>query len=58
MQIFTVTKTVEYQYTIVADSAEQAEKLAVDYGTIEANQWTNLDIVAESHEEYEQSLEG
>jgi hypothetical protein len=58
MQTYTVTKTVEYQYTVVAESVEAAEKLAVNYGTIEANQWTNLDIVAESNEEYEQSLEG
>ena len=58
MQTFTVIKTVEYQYTIEAESVEAAEKLAIDYGTIEANQWTNLDIVAESNEEYEASIKG
>ena len=58
MQTYTVTKTVEYFYTIEADTAEQAEKLVSNFGTIEANQWTILDIVAESNEEYEASIEG
>jgi len=58
MTIFTVTKTVEYYYTIEADSAEQAEKLAFDFGTIEAFGWTVLDIAAESDEEYEESISG
>ena len=58
MQTYTVTKTVEYFYTIEADTAEQAEKLVSNFGTIETNQWTILDIVAESNEEYEASIEG
>jgi hypothetical protein len=58
MQTFTVTKTVEYHYTIEAESVEEAERLASDFGTIEASQWTVLDIAAESNEEYEQSIEG
>jgi hypothetical protein len=58
MQTFTVIKTVEYHYTIEAESIEEAERLASDFGTIEANQWTTLDVAAESNEEYEQSIEG
>jgi len=58
MKTYIVTKTVEYYYTIEADNAEQAEKLAVDFGTIEAFGWTVLEIAAESDEEYQESIEG
>ena len=58
MKTYTVTKTVEYLYTIEAESEDQAEQLASDYGTIEASQWTILDIAAESSEDYEESIEG
>lgn len=58
MKSYFVTKTVEYFYTIEAESSEQAEKLANDYGTIEASQWTVMDIVAENFDEYESSIEG
>jgi hypothetical protein len=58
MQTFTVLKTVEYLYTVEAESADEAERLVNDYGTIEANHWTVLDISAESDDEYESSIEG
>jgi hypothetical protein len=58
MTTFTVTKTVEYFYTIEADSAEQAESLASQFDELAAYQCTTLDMYAESDIEFEASIKG
>jgi hypothetical protein len=57
MQTYTVTKTVQYIYTIEAESAENAELFATVRSEEQAFQASLLDVSAESNEEYEASLE-
>ena len=58
MTTFTVTKTVEYIYTIEAATAEDAELFAMVRSEDQAFQATLLDVSAESDEEYEASIKG
>ena len=58
MKTFTVTKTVEYIYTIEAKNAEDAELFASLRSEAQAFQATLLDVNAESDEEYQASIEG
>ena len=53
---FIVKKLVEYQYTIQANTTEEAENIAsyLDFG--DNDQMTTLDISAESLEDYQISL--
>jgi hypothetical protein len=55
---FTVTKTVEYIYTVEALTAEEASKAVEYHGTIEADQWSTVSIEVESIDDYEESLNG
>jgi hypothetical protein len=56
MTEFTVTKTVEYIYTVEALTAEEASKAVEYHGTIEADQWSTVSIEVESINEYEESV--
>ena len=56
MTTFTVTKTVEYIYTIEAATAEDAELFATVRSEDQAFQATLLDVSAESDEEYQLSI--
>jgi len=56
MTTFTVTKTIEYIYTIEAKSAEDARLFAFVRSEDEAFQSTLIDVIAESDEEYETSI--
>ena len=56
MTTFTVTKTVEYIYTIEAATAEDAELFATVRSEDQAFQATLLDVNAESDEEYQTSI--
>ena len=56
MQTYTVTKTVQYIYTIEAESAENAELFATVRSEAQAFQASLLDVSAESNEEYEANL--
>jgi len=58
MQTYTVTKTVQYIYTIEAESAENAELFATVRSEAQAFQASLLDVSAESNEEYEASIKG
>ena len=58
MQTYTVTKTVQYIYTIEAESAEDAELFAMVRSEDQAFKVTLLDVSAESDEEYEASVKG
>jgi len=58
MQTYTVTKTVEYIYTIEAESAENAELFATVRSEAQAFQASLLEVSAESNEEYEASIKG
>jgi len=58
MTEFTVTKTVEYIYTVEALTAEEASKAVEYHGTIEADQWSTVSIEVESIDDYEESLNG
>jgi hypothetical protein len=58
MKTFTVTKTVEYIYTIEAKTAEDAELFASLRSEAQAFQATLLDVSAESDDEYQASIEG
>ena len=58
MTTFTVTKTVEYIYTIEAKTAKDAELFAIVRSEAQAFQATLLDVSAESDEEYQASIEG
>lgn len=58
MPIFTVKKTVEYIYTIEAKNADDAELFATVRAENLAFQSTLLDVIAESNDEYEASIEG
>jgi hypothetical protein len=56
MTTYTVTKTVEYIYTIEAATAEDAELFATVRSEDQAFQATLLDVNAESDEEYQTSI--
>ena len=56
--IFTVTKTVEYLYSIEAKSEEDAELFATVRSEDQAFQATLLNVSAESEEEYQASIKG
>lgn len=56
--IYTVTKTVEYLYTIEAKSEEDAELFATVRSEDQAFQATLLNVSAESEEEYQASIKG
>ena len=56
MKTYFVTKTVKMLFTIEANDATHAERLISDYYESEADSVTVLDIVAESSDEYEASL--
>lgn len=58
MPFFTVTKTVEYVYTIEAANADDAILFASVRAENLAFQSTLLDVVAESDDEYEASMKG
>jgi hypothetical protein len=58
MKTFFVTKTVKMLFTIEADDADHAERLISDFYESEADCSTIVDIVAESDDEYESSIEG
>ncbi len=58
MATFTVTKTVEYIYTIEAKTAQDAELFATVRSEALADQATLLDVNAESDQEYESSIRG
>jgi hypothetical protein len=58
MTTFTVTKTVEYIYTIEAASAADAELFATVRSEDQAFQASLIDVSAESDEEYQASIEG
>ena len=58
MTTFTVTKTVQYIYTIEAESAENAELFATVRSEAQAFQASLLEVSAESNEEYEASIKG
>jgi len=56
MQNFTVTKMVEYIFTIEAGSHSDAEKIAAFLESNDADQWTILDINAENDDEFAASI--
>ena len=56
MTEFTVTKTVEYIYTVEALTAEEASKAVEYHGTIEADQWSTVSIEVDSIDDYEESF--
>ena len=58
MQNFTVTKTVEYIFTIEAGSRHDAEKIAAFLESNDADQWTILDVNSETDDEFAASLRG
>jgi hypothetical protein len=58
MPFFTVTKTVEYLYTIEAANADDAELFASVRSEEQAFQASLIDVSAESDAEYEASIEG
>jgi hypothetical protein len=58
MKTYTVTKTVQYIYTIEAANAQDAELFASVRSEDQAFQASLLDVSAESDEEYEASIEG
>ena len=58
MATFTVTKTVEYIYTIEAKTAQDAELFATVRSEALADQATLLDVVAESEADYAASIGG
>jgi hypothetical protein len=58
MATFTVTKTVQYIYTIDAKSHGDAEKIAAFLTPDEADQWTILELCAESDADYAASIGG
>jgi hypothetical protein len=58
MATFTVTKTVQYIYTIEAANANDAELFAAVKSEALADQASLLDVNAESDQEYEASIRG
>jgi len=58
MATFTVTKTVQYIYTIEAANADDAELFATVKSEALADQASLLDVNAESDQEYEASIRG
>jgi hypothetical protein len=58
MATFTVTKTVQYIYTIEAANANDAELFATVKSEALADQASLLDVNAESDQEYEASIRG
>jgi hypothetical protein len=58
MATFTVTKTVQYIYTIEAANANDAELFATVKSEALADQASLLDVSAESDQEYEASIRG
>ena len=58
MATFTVTKTVQYIYTIVAANANDAELFATVKSEALADQASLLDVVAESEADYAASIGG
>jgi len=58
MATFTVTKTVQYIYTIEAANANDAELFATVKSEALADQASLLDVSAESDQEYEASIKG
>lgn len=56
MTTYTVTKTVEYLYTIEAKTAEDAELFATVRSEDQAFQASLIDVSAESDEEYQLSI--
>lgn len=56
MTTYTVTKTVEYLYTIEAKTAEDAELFATVRSENQAFQASLIDVSAESDEEYQLSI--
>ena len=57
MTTYTVTKTIEYIYTIEAKTAEDAELFATVRSENQAFQCSFIDVSAESDEEYQLSIE-
>ena len=57
MTTYTVTKTIEYIYTIEAKNAEDAELFATVRSENQAFQSSLIDVSAESDEEYQLSIE-
>lgn len=57
MTTYTVTKIVEYLYTIEAKTAEDAELFAIVRSENQAFQASLIDVSAESDEEYQLSIE-
>lgn len=57
MTTYTVTKTIEYIYTIEAKTAEDAELFATVRSENQAFQSSLIDVSAESDEEYQLSIE-
>jgi hypothetical protein len=53
---FIVKKLVEYQYTIEAETEERAENTAAFLDPSDADQYTILEIDAESPDDYWESL--
>jgi len=58
MQEFIVTKTVQYVFTIEAENAEKAENIAAHLTPDDADQWTILELCAESDADYAASIGG
>jgi hypothetical protein len=58
MTTYTVTKVVEYMYTIEASSAEDAELFATVRSEDQAYQASLIEVSAESNDEYELSIKG
>jgi hypothetical protein len=56
--MYTVTKTIEYLYTIEAKNEEDAELFATVRSEDQAFQATLLNVSAESEEEYQLSIKG
>jgi hypothetical protein len=57
MTTYTVTKTIEYIYTIEAKTAKDAELFATVRSENQAFQSSLIDVSAESDEEYQLSIE-
>jgi hypothetical protein len=55
-QEYTVTKTIEYIYTVEASSYKEACEQVQEFGSIEADSWSTVSIEAESMSDYEESL--
>jgi hypothetical protein len=53
---YTVIKTIEYYYTVEASTHAEACKQVEQYGFIEADSFSTIEIEAESIEEYEENL--